>query len=139
MVMSSVDDLASFGRATQPSRRTSTMPTVQTSTPANSPEPIGPYNHIARVGTFITIQDAVNAASNEISSFAVQPNGLTLASKVASGGATPISLSVYKNVLYVLNAGDPGNITGFSVGKHGELSSRPGAATASRAFRCCIL
>ena len=31
------------------------MPSVETSTPANTPTPIGPYNHIARVGTFITI------------------------------------------------------------------------------------
>ena len=31
------------------------MPSVETSTPPNTPAPIGPYNHIARVGTFITI------------------------------------------------------------------------------------
>ena|SRR5579864_5329545 len=31
------------------------MPTVETSTPANTPEPIGPYNHIAKVGSLITI------------------------------------------------------------------------------------
>ncbi len=31
------------------------MPNVITSTPENAPTPIGPYNHIARVGTFITI------------------------------------------------------------------------------------
>jgi 2-iminobutanoate/2-iminopropanoate deaminase len=30
-------------------------PKVETSTPPNTPEPIGPYNHIARVGQFITI------------------------------------------------------------------------------------
>ena len=28
---------------------------VETSTPANTPQPIGPYSHIARVGQFITI------------------------------------------------------------------------------------
>jgi 2-iminobutanoate/2-iminopropanoate deaminase len=28
---------------------------VQTSTPPNTPTPIGPYNHIAKVGQFITI------------------------------------------------------------------------------------
>ena len=28
---------------------------VETSTPANTPKPIGPYNHIARVGPFISI------------------------------------------------------------------------------------
>jgi len=31
------------------------MPTVETSTPPGTPTPIGPYSHIARVGTFITI------------------------------------------------------------------------------------
>ena len=29
--------------------------TVETSTPANTPDPIGPYNHIAKVGSFISI------------------------------------------------------------------------------------
>jgi 2-iminobutanoate/2-iminopropanoate deaminase len=29
--------------------------TVETSTPANTPTPIGPYHHIAKVGSFITI------------------------------------------------------------------------------------
>src|SRR5439155_15889647 len=28
---------------------------VETSTPANTPNPIGPYNHIAKVGPFISI------------------------------------------------------------------------------------
>ena len=31
------------------------MPPVQTSTPPGTPTPIGPYSHIARVGTWITI------------------------------------------------------------------------------------
>jgi 2-iminobutanoate/2-iminopropanoate deaminase len=30
-------------------------PKVETSTPPNTPKPIGPYNHIAKVGQFITI------------------------------------------------------------------------------------
>ena len=30
-------------------------PKVETSTPPNTPQTIGPYNHIARVGQFITI------------------------------------------------------------------------------------
>jgi len=29
--------------------------TVETSTPPNTPTPIGPYNHIARVGPFVSI------------------------------------------------------------------------------------
>src|ERR1051325_9461819 len=31
------------------------MPAVETSTPPNTPAPIGPYSHIAKVGQFITI------------------------------------------------------------------------------------
>jgi 2-iminobutanoate/2-iminopropanoate deaminase len=31
------------------------MPNVETSTPAGTPTPIGPYSHIAKVGTTITI------------------------------------------------------------------------------------
>lgn len=31
------------------------MPSVVTSTPPHTPQPIGPYSHIAQVGTFITI------------------------------------------------------------------------------------
>jgi enamine deaminase RidA (YjgF/YER057c/UK114 family) len=30
-------------------------PNVETSTPPNTPKPIGPYSHIAKVGPFITI------------------------------------------------------------------------------------
>ena len=29
--------------------------TIETSTPANTPKPIGPYNHIAKVGQFISL------------------------------------------------------------------------------------
>lgn len=31
------------------------MPRVETSTPSNTPTPIGPYSHIAKVGSIITI------------------------------------------------------------------------------------
>ncbi len=31
------------------------MPKVKTSTPPGTPTPIGPYNHVAKVGPFITI------------------------------------------------------------------------------------
>src|SRR5437016_11969061 len=45
----------------------------------------------------------VNAGSNEISSFSVGPQGLTLADKVWSGGQRPISVTTHDNFLYVLN------------------------------------
>ena len=31
------------------------MPIVETSTPRDTPTPIGPYSHVAKVGSFITI------------------------------------------------------------------------------------
>jgi 6-phosphogluconolactonase (cycloisomerase 2 family) len=65
---------------------------------------------------------AVNAGSNEISVFDVESSGLRMADKVASGGSMPISLTAHDDVLYVLNAGSPANITGFRVGKHGHLT-----------------
>lgn len=80
---------------------------------------------------------AVNAGSNEISSFRVDDGGLTLVSTVPSGGTLPTSLTVFGELLYVLNAGESGNITGFHVGRQGHLaqiagSTRPlsGSATA---------
>ena len=41
---------------------------VETSTPANTPTPIGPYNHIAKIGQFITIGGTagVNPASGQL-------------------------------------------------------------------------
>jgi len=41
---------------------------VETSTPANTPHPIGPYNHIAKVGQFISIGGTagVNPATGEL-------------------------------------------------------------------------
>jgi 2-iminobutanoate/2-iminopropanoate deaminase len=43
-------------------------PTVETSTPPNTPRPIGPYNHIAKVGSFITVGGTagVNPATGQI-------------------------------------------------------------------------
>ncbi|MEO7369995.1 MAG: 3-carboxymuconate cyclase, partial [Ilumatobacteraceae bacterium] len=61
---------------------------------------------------------AVNAASNSISEFKVRDHRLSLEATVASGGATPISLTVHDHLLYVLNAGDVPNITSFRVESH---------------------
>ncbi len=43
-------------------------PLVETSTPPNTPKPIGPYNHIAKVGPFITIGGTagVNPATGQL-------------------------------------------------------------------------
>ena len=41
---------------------------IETSTPANTPKPIGPYNHIAKVGPFISIGGTagVNPATGQL-------------------------------------------------------------------------
>lgn len=70
---------------------------------------------------------AVNAGSNQISAFAVNSNGLELVDVVDSGGVRPISLTAYKDWLYVLNAGDSGNISGFSIEQDGSLSALAGS------------
>lgn len=64
---------------------------------------------------------AVNAGSNEVSVFAVRGDGLRLVDTVKSGGVKPISLTVHRRLLYVLNAGEGGNITGFYIGLGGRL------------------
>jgi 6-phosphogluconolactonase len=69
----------------------------------------------------------VNAGSNDISAFAVEPTGLRLVDVADSGGGQPISLAVDRNLLYVLNAGGAGNISGFTVGPDGTLSPLPGS------------
>jgi 6-phosphogluconolactonase len=58
---------------------------------------------------------AVNAGSNSVSFFKVTHDGLELEDTVSSGGLLPISVTVHADVLYVLNAGGAGNITGFSI------------------------
>lgn len=73
---------------------------------------------------------AVNAGSNDISVFNSSGNHLALVDRESSGGIRPISLTTKGDLLYVLNAGVPNNITGFRVGNHGQLhqisnSSRP--------------
>ena len=80
----------------------------------------------------------VNAGSNDISVLAVLPWGLKLLGTYDSGGLRPISLTIDRRVLYVLNAGgsagDNDNITGFRVGLFGKLwpisdSTRPLSAS----------
>jgi len=70
---------------------------------------------------------AVNAGSNQISAFSVNGSGLELVDVIDSGGVRPISLTVYKDWLYVLNVGDSGNISGFSIGQDGSLSALAGS------------
>ena len=65
---------------------------------------------------------ACNAGSNEITVFNAAGTTLTQADIVSSEGMMPISLTVYGNILYVLNAGGNGNISGFTIDMTGQLS-----------------
>jgi 6-phosphogluconolactonase (cycloisomerase 2 family) len=67
----------------------------------------------------------VNAGSSDISVFQVAAGGLKLVDRVPSGGTQPVSLTVWGNRLYVLNAGSPNNITGFTVANNGNLTAIP--------------
>ncbi|HWC73785.1 MAG TPA: beta-propeller fold lactonase family protein [Gemmatimonadales bacterium] len=79
---------------------------------------------------------AVNAGSNDISAFSVGEAGPSLTGRVASGGIRPISVTVHGDLVYVLNAGNDGNISGFRIDHDGALapipqSTRPLSSTAA--------
>jgi len=65
---------------------------------------------------------AVNAGSNDITVFRLDGPGLTQIDKVSSHGTTPISVTAHENLVYVLNAGGSGNISGFRLTQDGRLS-----------------
>lgn len=68
---------------------------------------------------------AVNAGSDEISSFRIGSRGaLALASKLSSRGSRPISLAVHGNLLYALNSGD-NTVSGFRVTGNARLVALP--------------
>ena len=81
---------------------------------------------------------AVNPGSNSVSSFKITGNGLQLKSTVSSGGMRPVSITQHDDIVYVLNAGGMGNISGFKLGENNKLtaianSTRPLSSTASGA------
>lgn len=65
---------------------------------------------------------AVNAGSNDVTVFSVNGNTLTWVDKVSSHGITPISVTAHDDLLYVLNGGGPGNISGFHISTDGHLT-----------------
>jgi 6-phosphogluconolactonase len=85
------------------------------------PDPLGSQNSLIVTpdGDWVF---AVNAGSNEVSSFKVVDQGLRLVDKVSSGGNYPVSLTYSDGLLYVLNAAGDGSISGFKVRDNGRLS-----------------
>ena len=71
----------------------------------------------------------VNAGSNDLSVFRITNDGLTLTDVESSGGVTPFSVTVFRNLVYVLNQGSsetPGNIAGFEL-NDGQLLAIAGS------------
>lgn len=107
----------------------------------SGPDPNFPADPLASQEALILSADhrhlyAVNAGSDTISALQVRGDGsLELAATVNSGGDFPVSLALHQDLLYVLNGGGAGNISGFrlSAGLPAALagSTRPlsGAAT----------
>jgi 6-phosphogluconolactonase (cycloisomerase 2 family) len=56
---------------------------------------------------------AVNAGSGTVTTFMTGKSGLQWMSTVASGGATPLSVTEREGIVYVLNGGVGGNVAGF--------------------------
>jgi 6-phosphogluconolactonase len=89
--------------------------------------------HLASAGSVVLSDDGrwllvVNAGSDELSLFAVQPDGLRpdglrLADRAGSGGSKPTSAAVSGALVYVLNNGTP-SISGFRIAD-GKLTAIP--------------
>jgi 6-phosphogluconolactonase len=84
--------------------------------------------HLASAGSVVLSGDGrwllvVNAGSDELSLFAVQPDGLRLADRAGSGGGKPTSVAVSGALVYVLNNGTP-SISGFRLAD-GKLTAIP--------------
>ena len=56
---------------------------------------------------------AVNPGSDTLSVFAVRGTRLRLLQVIASGGSFPVSVAIHKSLVYVLNAGGDGTISGY--------------------------
>ncbi len=65
---------------------------------------------------------AVNAASNTISAFKINNEGLQLISTISSNGNKPVSITCFNNLVYVLNANDNGKIAGYNLSNSGFLT-----------------
>lgn len=67
---------------------------------------------------------AVDAGSNEITSFRIDEDGLEFVSKVAAGRTEPVSLATHRNLLFVLDEGSS-SIAGFRITRNGMLHAIP--------------
>ena len=73
-------------------------------------------------GRFLLV---VNAGSDEVSSFRIDGAQPTLVGRAPSGGVFPVSVTEHEGLVYVLNAGGDGNISGLVLDEHGALTPLP--------------
>lgn len=66
---------------------------------------------------------AVNPASNSVSVLKIDETGAHLNAAFPSGGIRPISVAVYKDLVYVLHSGENGTISGFKLSTSGSLTA----------------
>jgi 6-phosphogluconolactonase (cycloisomerase 2 family) len=74
---------------------------------------------------------AVNAGSDQVSVFRMRTQGLELTDVASSGGVLPVSVTIHRDLVYVLNAGgtvgDVDTIAGFTLSPEGRLSPLAGS------------
>lgn len=70
---------------------------------------------------------AVDAGSNDVAAFRVTAHGLQLAGRASSAGTQPISVTVRKDLAYVLNAGGTPSVSALDIGPQGSLTPRAGS------------
>lgn len=95
---------------------------------------LGSQGSIISDGEYVYV---VNAGSNTISVLRIAGNNLKFVDKTSSHGERPTSLTVHGNVIYVLNAGGSGNISGFKLGlgglNHIPFSDQPLSSSSAAA------
>jgi 6-phosphogluconolactonase (cycloisomerase 2 family) len=69
---------------------------------------------------------AVNAGSNDVSLFATDDEGLRLVDRVPTGGTLPKSVTIHRDLVYVLNAGSD-SVSGFRLRPSGKLTPLAGS------------
>jgi 6-phosphogluconolactonase len=79
--------------------------------------------HLTSQGSLLLTGDGryllvTNAASDDVSLFAVTDDGLELIQTVPTGGRAPKSIAEHAGLVYVLNTGGP-SLTGFRLGENG--------------------
>lgn len=75
-------------------------------------------------GRFLIV---VDAGSDEVSAFRVAGAHLELTGRAPSGGALPVSVTEHDGLVYVLNAGAAGNISGLRLDDDGALHPLAGS------------